>query len=191
MKYLDYLTTHEWAALPPALKATIDREEYAERRAIALGLKPEEKQALPPALAAAFLAATADKEAGPQGAVIGKRRSDRRPWLLAAAGWVLFAVAAATLLLRSPAENVVYRVLATEVPEPRVVIERDTLIEESVRTLVRYQTVRDTVYVEQPVYLAVQDTVYLPAPSTPAPVISGSRSLAGRQAITRLLFTTE
>ncbi len=191
MKYLDYLTTHEWEALPPAVRATIDQEEYTGRRAVALGLEPKEKQTLPPALAAAFVAATAGEQAGPQGAAVVRESSGRRPWLLAAAGWLLFMVAAATLLLRSPAENVVYRVLATELPEPIVVVERDTLIEESVRTLVHYQTVRDTIYVEQPVYLTVQDTVYLPAATTPAPVISGSRSLAGRQAITRLLFATE
>lgn len=195
MKYLDYLETHSWEELPEEVQREISRADYASRRDLAMGMSSSGNTGLPPVLAAAFSQATKEAVARPQGAKVVVNRRARRPWLLAAAGWLLFAVAAATLLLRAPEETIVYRVISADIPEPEVVVRVDTLRETEVQTVVQYRTVHDTVFVEQPrvEFVSVTDTLYVPMPLSAGKeqLVSGSRSLAGRERMTRLLFATE
>lgn len=194
MIYLDYLTTHTYDELPADARSEVDRAAYDERRDMALALDDGEAAALPPALAAAFAAVTVGVPRT-QGAKVVQKSRVGRPWLLSAAGWLLFAITAAVLLLRAPAERTIYEVIASDVPEPLIITKVDTLVETRTKTLTRYRTVLDTVYLEVPTveYVSVTDTLYVPMPMTNAlnTTVSGSRSLAGRKGVTRFLFATE
>jgi hypothetical protein len=64
MDYLDYLTDYTYDDLPGAVRQTISREDYTERRQLVLAMDEPEETALPPALAAAFLAATQANKQG-------------------------------------------------------------------------------------------------------------------------------
>lgn len=188
MNYIDYLTTHDYRELPESIRAEIDKEDYEVQQEIALAAGPLET-GLPPHLAAAFRQATGARPPVQRKVV---KSGQGRPWLLAA-GWLLFAVAALFLLLRQPAERIVYQTAA--VPPPEVIIRHDTVYVPQVETIVRYRTVRDTVVLVTPVieYLAVTDTLYIPMPlgnSRPT-TVSGSRSLADREGVTRFLFGTD
>jgi len=63
MDYLDYLMDHDYDDLPPAVRATVDRATYDERRELGQMLRQPE-DALPPRLQAAFLASTATIKQG-------------------------------------------------------------------------------------------------------------------------------
>lgn len=195
MKYLDYLATHDWETLPEDVRAEISQAEYRLRREIVLALQPADETALPPALAAAFVATTTGEEARPAGAMSVAKSSGRPLWLLAAAGWLLFAVAAAALLLHTPEPQTIYRVVTSDIPAPEVITQIDTIVETKVQTVTRYRTVRDTIFVDQPTieYVSVTDTLYVPMPLTSGPTqtVSGSRSLAGRERFKQLLFSGE
>ena len=203
MNYLDYLMTHTYDELPAAVRREIDRSDYQEHRAAALSLGASATDELPQQLAAAFAAVTAKESTsviagastGRGARVPGKGPSskERRRWYLATvAGWLLFAVAAAALLLREPAETIVYREIAG--PE-RIVAKTDTLRIPEVRTVYHLRTVRDTVYQPLPVveYVTVRDTVYQPILSAtePSPPVSGSRSLAGSGRVLQFLVGAE
>lgn len=192
MNYINYLTTHLYDELPANIRAEIDREDYGQQREVALAVGPEET-GLPLVLAAAFQQAT-EAKVGPRPPVQKQvvKSGGGRTWLLAA-GWLLFAVAAITLLLRQPATRIVYQTAAAAPAE--VIIRYDTVFVPQVETIVRYRTVRDTIVLEIPVveYFAVTDTLYVPMPlgnSRPT-TVSGSRSLADREGVTRFLFGTE
>jgi len=166
MKYLDYLLTHTYDELPPQVQDGIGRTEYTERRELALAVGPV-GDTLPPALAAAFSVATEEvgsvSSAGARSRVPGSKRKSRVgvPWLLAAAGWLLFAVVAATFLLQEPAERVVYQTVQADPLPPRIVVERDTVYETKYQPVIRYRTVHDTVVVERPYpeFVTVTDTL--------------------------------
>lgn len=188
MNYIDYLTTHNYRELPEGVRTEISEDDYQTQREIALAAGPVET-VLPPSLAAAFRQATGARPPVQREVV---KNGGGRPWLLAA-GWLLFAVAALALLLRQPAERIVYQTAAA--PPPEVTVRHDTVFAPQVKTIVRYRTVRDTIVLEIPVveYFAVTDTLYVPMPlgNARATTVSGSRSLADREGVTRFLFGTE
>ncbi|MEO0731292.1 MAG: hypothetical protein AAFZ52_00540 [Bacteroidota bacterium] len=181
MDYLAYLADRTYDELPADVQTTISRAEYTERRRLVLSLR-EERSDLPPVLATAFRARTRGVGS------VNRSRVRYLPWL-AAAGWLLFLFAAGGLLLLTPSEKVVYRVLAAEAPPAEIVHVRDTVVQTEYRTRVRAQMVHDTLYLPSPPQLVFRsDTVYVPMPLafTNPDSLRGSRSLADREDV--LLF---
>lgn len=191
MDYLDYLADHEYDALPPAVRATIDRTAYNERRELALLMKAPE-EVLPSRLQAAFLASTPAVYEG-DGAQDVKRVDQRNvrwlPWL-AAAGWLFFIISGATLLLREPETLLVEKTILAPAPAPEKIVVTDTIYQTV--NQIKYRTKYDTVYREviPPAKLVyVRDTVYLP-PAKPI-LVKGSRNLSGKERVLDFLFSTE
>jgi hypothetical protein len=182
MDYLDYLTDYDYDALPPAVRSTIDRATYEERREIAL-LMQEPDGGLPASLQAAFLARTQDAEP------VQKSKVRWLPWL-AAAGWLLFLGVSSVLLFQEPETLLVEKTIVAPAAEPVRITVTDTIYETV--TQVRYRTRYDTVYQEiaSPAQLVyVRDTLYLPL--TKPVLVKGSSNLSGKERVLDFLFSTE
>lgn len=182
MDYLDYLADYDYDALPPAVRTTIDRATYEERRELTLLMQAPE-EALPEHLQAAFLARTQDAKP------VQKRKVRWLPWL-AAAGWLFFIITGAVLMLQEPETLFVEKTIIAPAAEPEIITVVDTVYQTV--NQVRYRTKYDTVYQEiitpaQLVY--VRDTVYLP-PAKPI-LVKGSSNLSGKERVLDFLFSTE
>ena len=190
MDYLDYLTDYTYDDLPQVVRQTISREDYTERRQLVLAMEEPEEMALPPALAAAFLAATqAVDQARPQVQAEEKRSKVRwLPWL-AAAGWLLFLGVSSILLLREPETRLVEKTIIAPAPPPEIIHTTDTLYQNVTAYKYRTRIVHDTVYQEVPYELLVfiRDTLYLPQ-NNQALLAKGSSNLAGKERM--LVFLT-
>lgn len=121
-------------------------------------------------------------------------RRNRLRWL-AAAGWLLFLLAGAWYIFRTPAPPaIVYRDVPVRIIDTIVQRRTDTLRSE--RVVYRNRVVRDTVWrkVPAPVTLVyLYDTIYLPADTTQISprLVSGSSTLAGRGELLELLYAAE
>jgi hypothetical protein len=190
MDYLEYLADYTYDDLPQAVRQTISREDYAERRQLVLAMKEPEETALPPALAAAFLAATqTDNQARPQVPRETKRSKVRwLPWL-AAAGWLLFLGVSSILLLREPETRLVEKTILAPAPAPEIIHTTDTLYQTVTAYKYRTRIIHDTVYQDVPFeqLVFVRDTLYLP-PQNQAHLVKGSSSLRGKERM--LVFLT-
>ncbi len=193
MEYLEYLADYTYDELPEAIRSGIRREDYEERRQLVQLLDMPRETTLPPALAAAFVAATAaNDQARTQAAGKGKRSKVRwLPWL-AAAGWLLFLGVSSVLLLREPETRMVVKTIFAPAPAPEIIHTTDTLYQTV--TAYKYQTrvVRDTVYQEVPLerLVHVRDTLYLPQERR-AQLVNGSSSLRGKEGMLSFLYGTE
>jgi hypothetical protein len=165
MDYLDYLTDYTYDDLPGAVRQTISREDYTERRQLVLAMDEPEETALPPALAAAFLAATqANNQARTQVQREGKRSRARwLPWL-AAAGWLLFLGVSTVLLLGEPETRLVEKTVFAPAPAPEIIHTTDTLYQTVTAYKYRTRIVHDTVYQDVPYQqmVFVRDTLIIP-----------------------------
>jgi hypothetical protein len=190
MDYLEYLADFPYDDLPEAIRATISREDYTERRQMVLAMHEPEETALPPALGTAFLAATqADHQARPQ--VQGEGRRSKVRWLpwLAAAGWLLFLGVSSILLLREPTVRLVEKTIIAPAPAPEIIHTTDTLYQTVTAYKYRTKIVHDTVYQDVPFeqLVFVRDTLYLPQKNQ-ALLAKGSSNLAGKERM--LVFLT-
>jgi len=183
LEYLDYLGSHDYDELPPAVQATVDRASYEARRGLARSLE-EPPEELPDRLQAAFAARTRTVRPAP---VPTKMRL--LPWL-AAAGWLLFLGTAGTLLMQEPETEVVEKRVMAPAPPPQIITRTDTLYLTNIVERVRYRTVTDTVYRELPARLIyVRDTVYR-APEDDI-LVRGSSSLRGKERVLDFLISTD
>jgi hypothetical protein len=190
MDYLDYLTDYIYDDLPQVVRQTISREDYTERQQLVLAMEEPEEMALPPTLAAAFLAATqAGDQARPQVQAEEKRSKVRwLPWL-AAAGWLLFLGVSSVLLLREPELRLVEKTIIAPAPPPEIIHTTDTLYQTVTAYKYRTRIVHDTVVQEVPYeqLVFVRDTLYLPQ-NNQALLAKGSSNLAGKERM--LVFLT-
>lgn len=191
MDYLDYLADYDYDALPPAVRAAIDRTTYDERRELALLMKAPD-EALPDRLQTAFLASTTAVHKGDGTQDAKKVDGSKVRWLrwLAAAGWLFFIISGAALLLQEPEALLVEKTIIAPAAEPEKIVVTDTVYQ--VVNQVRYRTKYDTVYQEiiTPAELVyVRDTVYLP-PVKPI-LVKGSSNLSGKERVLDFLFSTE
>lgn len=189
MDYLDYLADYTYDELPQAVRSTISREDYTERRQMVLAVQEPDEMALPPVLAAAL---AAHSGAQTQGAETVKKSNVRwLPWL-AAAGWLLFLGVSGLLLLREPETLLVEKTIMAPAPAPQIIYSTDTLYQTVTRYRDRVETVYDTVYeqvpYEQLVY--VRDTVFLRAAPKEI-LVKGSSNLSGKERVLSFLFATE
>ncbi len=195
MEYLDYLADYTYDELPPAVRSSISREAYAERRQMVLAVQEPEETALPPALGAAFVA-LGQGQRGAHTQVQGETTGSKVRWLpwLAAAGWLLFLGVSGLLLLREPETLLVEKTILAPAAAPEIIYSTDTLYQTVIRYRDRVETVivRDTVYQEFAIDRLVYqtDTLYLPASDSVLPV-SGSSNLAGKKKVLSFLFATE
>ncbi len=190
MDYLDYLADYDYGALPPAVRATIDRATYTELRELTL-LMQEPEEALPASLQTAFLASTTTHlgDAAQDARQVKGRKFGWLPWL-AAAGWLLFFVVSSVLLLREPETLLVEKTIIAPAAAPEKIVVTDTVYQTIKQ--VRYRTRYDTVYHEVPAspkLVYVRDTVYLP-PVKPV-LVKGSRNLSGKERVLDFLFSTD
>ena len=205
MDYLDFLADFTYDDLPETIRATISRDDYNERRQMVLAMQEPEETALPPALAAAFLAATSSADlARPQDAAPPVRAAGAVPkgegnrskvrWLpwLAAAGWLLFLGVSSILLLREPAIRLVEKTIVAPAPAPKIIHTTDTLYQTITAYKYRTRIVHDTVYQEVPFeqLVFVRDTLYLPRKNQ-ALLAKGSSNLAGKERMLAFLTGAE
>ena len=193
MDYLDYLVDYTYDDLPQAVRQTISRGDYTERQQLVLAMEDPKEAALPPALAAAFLAATqADDQARPQ--VPGKVGRSKVRWLpwLAVAGWLLFLSVSGILLLREPETRLVERTIIAPAPAPEIIHTTDTLYQTVTTYKYRTRIVHDTVYQEVPFeqLVVVRDTLYLPRENQVL-LVKGSSSLRGKERVLAFLTGAE
>lgn len=193
MDYLNYLADYTYDDLPEAVQQTISREDYSERRKLVLGMKEPEETTLPPALAAAFLAATeTDNLAWTQ--VQGEDKKSRVRWLpwLAAAGWLLFLGVSSILLLRESETRLVEKTIIAPAPAPKIIHTTDTLYQTVTAYKYRTRIVHDTVYQDVPYQqlVFVRDTLYLSQDSQ-VQLVKGSSSLQGKERVLSFLTGTE
>lgn len=179
--YLDYIEDHSYDELPAEVQAEISREAYQEQQKLVLDLSTNATTGLPPRLQQAFQKATSV-------AFPGRRMFQYWPWV-AAAGWLLFLLTAAQLFRPGPEPQIVYREVEGPSPEP-VIIERasvDTFY--ATKEIVRY--VIDTLVLAAetiaPQVVTVIDTVYLPAPTQQAELITVSRNWSGKESMLEFL----
>jgi len=193
MDYLDYLADFPYDDLPEAIRATISREDYAERRQLVLAMQEQEETALPPALAAAFAAATQPTNlAGPQVQKEGERSKVRwLPWV-AAAGWLLFFSLSGIFLLREPETQLVEKTIIAPAPPPEIIHTTDTIYQTVTAYKYRTKIVHDTVYQEVPFeqLVFVRDTLYLPQENQ-VQLVKGSSSLRGKERMLTFLIGAE
>jgi hypothetical protein len=193
MDYLNYIANCTYDDLPEAVRQTISREDYSERRKLVLAMDEPEETALPPALAAAFLAATqTDDQAGPQvQKEVGRSNVRWLPWL-AAAGWLLFFSVASILLLREPETRLVEKTIIAPAPAPEIIHTIDTLYQTVTAYKYRTRVVHDTVFQEVPYQqlVFVRDTLYLSQDSQ-VQLVKGSSSLQGKERVLSFLTGTE
>ncbi|WP_020570348.1 hypothetical protein [Neolewinella persica] len=193
MDYLDYLADFPYDDLPEAIRTTVSREDYSERRQMVLAMREPEETALPPALAAAFMAATPTSDlARTQVQKEGRRRKVRwLPWL-AAAGWLLFLGVSSLLLLQEPAIQLVEKTIIAPAPAPKIIHTTDTLYQTVTAYKYRTKTVHDTLYEKMPFeqLVYVRDTIYLPRESQ-ALLAKGSSNLLGKERMLSFLIGAE
>jgi len=220
MDYLDYLADYTYDELPAAVRSTISREDYTERRRMVLAVQEPDEVALPPVLAAAFAAHSGaqtqvqkPQPGAPRQSPKGKGKKSNVRWLpwLAAAGWLLFLGVSGMLLLREPGTLLVETspsgtaplarmgdiapapAAPTELAEvPDTLYATDTLYQTVIRYLDRVEMVYDTVFERVPYeqLVYVRDTVYLHPPNQNI-LVSGSSNLNGKQKVLQFLFATE
>lgn len=177
--YLDYIADHSYDELPAEVQAEISQDAYRNHRRLILAMSSNTTTALPPRLQEAFLKAT-------QAAAPRRRLFQYWPWV-AAAGWLLFLLSGLQLL-RPPAEpQIVYREVVSPVPEPVIVEQTDTvyLTEEIVRYVI--DTLVLAAETIAPQVVKVIDTVYLPAPTQQAELITVSRNWIGKESMLEFL----
>ena len=192
MTYLDYLPHTPYTGLPAAVRQDIDAATYAELRTVALAVRGERDE-LPKGLSDSFQKAVLARTRVQSEVVKEPAKRTLWPWL-AAAGWLLFLLAAIWPLVERPAENLaIIPPPLAPASAPKIIRQTDTVYVDRISYRTRTKTVRDTVEItrEAPERLVlVRDTIYLPfgqPPVEPTP----ARSLLGKENLLDLLYATD
>lgn len=184
MDYLDYIMDYYYKELPEEIQASISRETYTEKRKIVLAIQESEESILPQKLATAF---------AEQQALVSQKKQNKHNWLpyVAAAGWLLFLLVSSLLWLRKPSPLIVEKMIFAPAPAPKIVYQKDTLLQTITKYQERIVIIRDTLTLPPtPQIVYVKDTVFLAKQPTEI-LQKGSQNIEGKEKLMLFLHTTE